>query len=61
MDELRTGVAKDGQAGARWLDSEDELAPFREAFVLAEPGLIYLDGNSLGAQSGRAAGHCNRR
>ncbi len=55
MDELRTGMAKDGQAGARWLDSEDELAPFREAFVLAEPGLIYLDGNSLGALPRKAA------
>ncbi len=55
MDELRTGMAKEGQAGARWLDSEDELAPFREAFVLAEPGLIYLDGNSLGALPRKAA------
>ncbi len=33
---------------ARRLDVEDELASFREAFVSAEPGLIYLDGNSLG-------------
>jgi kynureninase len=30
------------------LDSEDELASFREQFVIAEPELIYLDGNSLG-------------
>jgi kynureninase len=33
---------------ARGLDAEDELARFRKAFVLAEPDLIYLDGNSLG-------------
>jgi kynureninase len=33
---------------ARGLDAEDELASFREEFVFAEPGLIYLDGNSLG-------------
>jgi kynureninase len=33
---------------ARALDAEDELAPFRERFVIADPGLIYLDGNSLG-------------
>lgn len=33
---------------ARWLDSQDELAPFRERFVDAEPDMIYLDGNSLG-------------
>lgn len=33
---------------ARWLDSQDELAPFRDRFLDAEPDLIYLDGNSLG-------------
>jgi kynureninase len=33
---------------ARQLDAEDELSHFREAFVSSEPGLIYLDGNSLG-------------
>lgn len=33
---------------ARQLDKEDELASFREAFLVAEPDLIYMDGNSLG-------------
>lgn len=33
---------------ARQLDAEDELASFRESFIFADPGLIYLDGNSLG-------------
>jgi kynureninase len=33
---------------ARWLDAEDELAAFRDAFVIADPDLVYLDGNSLG-------------
>jgi kynureninase len=33
---------------ARRLDAEDQLAPFRDAFISAEPDLIYLDGNSLG-------------
>jgi kynureninase len=33
---------------ARQLDAQDRLASFREAFVSPEPGLIYLDGNSLG-------------
>ena len=33
---------------AQRLDEEDDLASFREAFVIAEPDLIYLDGNSLG-------------
>jgi kynureninase len=30
------------------LDAADPLAPLREAFVRADPDLIYLDGNSLG-------------
>lgn len=40
-----------GLAFARQLDAADELAPFRQAFVFADPGLIYLDGNSLGRLS----------
>jgi kynureninase len=30
------------------LDSQDSLAPFRTYFVIEDPQLIYLDGNSLG-------------
>lgn len=45
---------------AEQLDAADELAPFREAFLVAEPGLIYLDGNSLGRLP-RAAGERVRR
>lgn len=30
------------------LDAADPLAPFRDRFVVADPGLVYLDGNSLG-------------
>lgn len=30
------------------LDSQDELASFREDFYFPDPGLIYMDGNSLG-------------
>lgn len=37
-----------GPAFARQLDAEDDLASFREAFVIADPDLIYVDGNSLG-------------
>jgi kynureninase len=33
---------------AQELDAQDELAHFRQRFVIAEPNLIYLDGNSLG-------------
>jgi len=37
-----------GLAFARRLDAEDALASFREALVIADPDLIYVDGNSLG-------------
>lgn len=30
------------------LDRQDKLAPYREQFVVNDPDLIYLDGNSLG-------------
>ncbi|MBS1248934.1 MAG: Kynureninase [Chloroflexi bacterium] len=33
---------------AHQLDAQDELASFRDRFVLSDPDLIYLDGNSLG-------------
>jgi len=33
---------------ARELDAKDELREFRDRFVVDEPELIYLDGNSLG-------------
>ena len=36
------------RAYALQLDSQDNLATFREAFVIDDPNLVYLDGNSLG-------------
>ncbi len=33
---------------ARQLDSQDPLASFRDQFIITDPNLIYLDGNSLG-------------
>jgi len=33
---------------ARALDAADPLAPYRERFVVPDPGLVYLDGASLG-------------
>jgi kynureninase len=33
---------------ARSLDAADPLAGFRERFAIPDPGLVYLDGNSLG-------------
>ncbi|HRQ41906.1 MAG TPA: kynureninase [Chloroflexota bacterium] len=37
-------------AFAQEMDAQDELAAFRHHFVIDEPHLIYLDGNSLGRQ-----------
>ena len=46
------------------LDAADPLASFRDRFVIPDPGLIYLDGNSLGRpplaaldRLARVAGH----
>jgi kynureninase len=33
---------------AECLDSQDPLAPLRARFIIADPDLVYLDGNSLG-------------
>jgi len=40
---------------ARQLDTQDELASFRSQFVIPDPDLIYLDGNSLGRLTKAAA------
>lgn len=37
-----------GEKFARKLDAEDELASYREEFVINDDQLIYMDGNSLG-------------
>lgn len=41
------------QEYARQLDEEDELKQYREEFYI-QPGIIYMDGNSLGLLSKRA-------
>jgi len=33
---------------AERMDAADPLSEFRQRFVIPDPGLIYLDGNSLG-------------
>ncbi len=38
------------------MDAKDELSSFRELFVINDPGLIYLDGNSLGRLPVKTAG-----
>lgn len=45
---------------AEELDARDELAGFRERFVITEPDLIYLDGNSLGRLPKETVFHLNR-
>ncbi len=45
---------------ARALDREDSLAPFREEFLIKDPSLIYLDGNSLGRLPLKAEEHMER-
>ena len=41
---------------AQALDQADPLREFADRFVVTDPNLIYLDGNSLGRQPGTAAG-----
>ncbi len=40
-------IPTDAQHAAQ-LDAQDSLAHFRERFVISEPELVYMDGNSLG-------------
>lgn len=40
--------AYDTEAYAAELDRRDPLAGFRDRFLVSDPGLVYLDGNSLG-------------
>jgi kynureninase len=47
-------------AYAERLDAGDPLAAFRGAFVVDDPGLIYLDGNSLGRLPRAAAERLGR-
>ena len=39
------------RSDAEALDAADPLAPWRAEFVIADPDLVYLDGNSLGRSS----------
>ncbi len=54
-DRVRTDAAY-----ALALDAEDALASFRERFVITDPDLIYLDGNSLGRLPKRTAARADR-
>ena len=56
----KTDPTKTDRAYALALDAEDALAPFRERFVIADPDLIYLDGNSLGRLPKATAARADR-
>jgi len=45
------------RAHARQLDGEDELAAYRDAFVVTDRDVMYMDGNSLGRLPKRTAEH----
>lgn len=45
---------------AKEMDARDDLASFRDEFVIDDPNLIYLDGNSLGRLPRRTTLYTNR-
>jgi len=48
-----------GRAFAQSLDSNDPLKSFRDEFIISDPSLIYMDGNSLGRLPRRAIDRVN--
>jgi kynureninase len=50
-EEMSDIIFESGLDYAQRRDAEDPLASFRNAFVIAEPDLVYMDGNSLGRLS----------
>ncbi|MET0488979.1 MAG: kynureninase, partial [Acidimicrobiales bacterium] len=48
------------RSDAEALDAADPLAPWRDEFVIADPDLVYLDGNSLGRPARRAVEEVQR-
>src|SRR5258706_8347962 len=45
---MADGMATRYHPAPATLDAADPLAAFRDRFVFSDPGLVYLDGNSLG-------------
>ena len=50
MDQFSTDIQY-----AQKMDNQDELRNFRGEFLIKEPELVYLDGNSLGRLPKRTA------
>src|SRR5512135_2751372 len=48
MNNSHTPILPYSLEHAQALDSQDPIARFRDEFVIDDPDLIYLDGNSLG-------------
>src|SRR5436853_430696 len=48
MASTTTGLPIDASADPAALDASDPLVGFRDRFVIPDPNLLYLDGNSLG-------------
>lgn len=46
------------RAAAQELDAGDPLAPYRGRFLIPDPALVYLDGNSLGMTPARTPEAC---
>ncbi|MFM7679241.1 MAG: kynureninase [Roseiflexaceae bacterium] len=46
-----------GRSAAVQADAQDPLAHYREAFVIADPSVVYFDGNSLGRMPIQTAAH----
>ena len=49
-----------GRSFANSLDDADPLAHFRDEFLIADPDMIYADGNSLGRLPERTAAHISQ-
>ena len=46
-----------GRSAALQADAHDPLAHYRDAFVIADPSIVYFDGNSLGRMPIHTANH----
>ncbi len=57
---MKSTIFQPGRDFAQSLDAADELKAFRQEFVIPDPALIYMDGNSLGRLPRRTAARVER-